>query len=433
MGIYLIKTPSTILCQTAITGTLYPYLTKGSIEMTETDYTARKKRMAALLANDVQTLSIEISQSPLPPAREIGLALVNPSDALTVDLTNNVHHLIQILLLDIEIDLHQPRQFFPADLRKAFAHHEITHHSVIAQLSARMANGDREAEAYFLGIQGLAEDIQARGQLSAVLVYPLQSPNNTVKYQLIDGERRFWAHVYLSLQPGSTVSTMRAEVRTDLESASADDILGMQWSANMQRDNVCAIDIAEFVHAKREEAVRHIELDPQLLAAWRKGEQSGAPRDAAQHMVCHDLAHTFGRPLKRRAYYQYLSLVEKLAAPVKVLARAHKIPLSRLIQITSQPEREQMAATLLMIESLGAPEDGTKKPVTQPKRPGRPTRSQSRINLAERAVAGMDSDTEQMLQRWNRDELAAVLQKDRDLIEATNRHQRLVQSTLAQR
>jgi len=174
-------------------------------------------------------------------------------------------------------------------------------------------------------------------------------------------------------------------------------------------------------------------MDPRLLTIWRKGDQTVTPRVTAQRMVCSDLAHTFGRPLKRRAYYQYLSLVEKLVAPVKALARAHKLPLSRLILITSQQEREQMEATLQMIELLRAPEDSVAKSVLPQKRPGRPTRSRSRITLAERAVAGMDSDTEQMLRKWSRDELASVLQTDQDLIEATNRHQSLVRSALDQR
>ena len=390
--------------------------------MTITDYAARKKRMTALLTSD------DIPAVPQSTP-------VNPPDSPIVLPDNHTQNssVNQVLLQEIEIDLHQPRQYLPAELRRLFASREINHQDVITQLMTRAANNDMEAEAYLADMRTLANDIKANGQLYAILVYTNKDRDDRQRYHLIDGERRFWAMAYLSSEPDNQVTTIRAEVRADLEQASADDILNLQWSANMQRDSVCAMDIAEFVCAKREEAVRHLEMDPRLLTIWRKGDQTVTPRVTAQRMVCSDLAHAFGRPLKRRAYYQYLSLVEKLVAPVKALARAHKLPLSRLILITSQQEREQMEATLQMIELLRAPEDSVAKSVLPQQRPGRPTRSRSRITLAERAVAGMDSDTEQMLRKWSRDELASVLQTDQDLIEATNRHQSLVRSALDQR
>ncbi len=399
--------------------------------MTESDYATRKKRMASLLSDDMtnttavpkeqrtaqETTIEQIEQPHTPPKPPI--------------VTTRVPITIQVTLADIEIDPGQPRQFLPADLRRALTQGRMSYSDVLAQLQQRTANGDTEAKAYVDDVRGLADDIKANGLLSSIMAYSTHAPDGRTRYRLIDGERRFWAHVYLSAEPGSDVTAVRAEVHDELEHASADEIVTMQWSANMQRESVCAVDIAEFVYQKREEAVRSIRTDSTLLTQWGTKGKPASPRDAAQQIVCQALAHTFGRPLKRRAYYQYLSLTEKLSAPVKALARAHKMSLGRLIQITSQPEREQMAAILRMIESECVPEDAPAKPEGQPRRPGRPTRPQSRITLAERAVAGMDGDTEQVLLNWSRDDLTAVLQKDRDLLEATDRHLRLVQAALS--
>ena len=119
-----------------------------------------------------------------------------------------------------------------------------------------------------------------------------------------------------------------------------------------------------------------------------------------------------------------------LIAEVKAIARAHKLQLSRLIQITHESECEQMVAVLAMIDE-GKPHTGqSSKPAMDNRKRGRPTRIQSRINLAERAIGGLNSDTEQVLKRWERDDLSLVLQKDRDLLEATDRHIRLVQDAL---
>lgn len=401
--------------------------------MTENDYTARKKRMASLLSEEDKARSISPHNAQVTTQEPKTDSTEQPSAFVTTPAKTGQDPLTtQVLLEDIEIDPHQPRQFLPADLRHALTSHEMKHRDVLTQLLKRVTGEDTEAQAYIEDIRGLADDIKAHGLISAVLVYTSRTSDGRTHYQLIDGERRFWAHVYLSTQPGSDVTMIRAEIHNELEHASADDITSLQWSANMQRESVCAMDIAEFVYEKREETVRAFQTDSKLLTKWGDDGKPASPRDAAQRIVCHELAHTFGRPLKRRAYYQYLSLAEKLSASVKALSRAHKLPLGRLIQITSQSEPEQMATVLRMIESQHAPEDVPAKSGGQPKRPGRPTRSQSRITLAERAVAGMISDTEQALLKWGRDELTAVLQQDRDLLEATDRHLRLVQAVLSQ-
>jgi hypothetical protein len=401
--------------------------------MTATDYAARKKRMAAILSAEEQAHADDVSQTHEPASSP---SHAPPMAAPSLDPAIG-GRLIEVPLDDIEIDPHQPRQFLPSDVRSAFANRQINYLEVLAQMMTRIANGDLEAEAYLTDIRALAEDIQAHGQLNTALVYTDKSRDGRTRYRLIDGERRFWAHVYLSTQPSSTVTGLwtglRAELRDEFQRASAGDIQSMQWSANMQRESVCAVDIAEFVHARRDEAIRRMQANPQLLAQLREGEPAITPRDAAQRLVCRDLAYTFGRPLKRRAYYQYLSLAERLSAPVKALARAYKLPLGRLIQLTSKPEAEKMAAVLQMIKPDATPAGNAAQAADKPKRPGRPTRSQSRIRLAERALAGMDADTEQIVLRWDKDELAAVLQRDRDLLEATDRHMRLLQGVLSRR
>ena len=387
--------------------------------MTMTDYAARKKRMTALLTSD------DIAAVPQSTP-------VNPPDSPIVLPDNHTQNsnAKQVLLNDIEIDLHQPRQYLPADLRSTFASHEINYQDVIAQLMPRAANNDIEAEAYLTDMRTLANDIKANGQLYAVLVYTNKDRDGRQRYHLIDGERRFWAMAYLSSENDNQVTTVRAEVRADLEQASADDILIIQWSANMQRESVCAVDIAEFIHQNREATTRAILTDPSLLKRWGAAEAPATPRDAVQQIVCHKLERTFGRPLKRRAYYQYLSIAEHLGAQVRPLARAYKLQLNHLIQIMHQTEGEQMAAVLSMINGDKAGTDHPSKPSVDSMKRGRPTRMQSRVHLAERAIAGLNSDTEQALKRWDRDDLAVVLQKDSDLLEATDRHIRMVQAAL---
>jgi len=387
--------------------------------MTTTDYAARKKRMTALFSGE----------DNLPEAQNSpGHPLDSPVVASGTHLQGLI--VIQVLLQDIEIDLHQPRQYLPAELRRTFSSHQISHRDVLEQLMTRAANNDIEAGAYLADIHVLANDIKANGQLYAILVYTNKDRDGRQRYHLIDGERRFWALVYLSSDNGSQVTTIRAEVRADFEKASADEILNMQWSANMQRESVCAMDIAEFVHQNREATMRAIQTDPSLLKRWGDAEAPASPRGAVQVIVCHKLERTFGRPLKRRAYYQYLCIAEHLGASVRPLVRAYKLQLNHLIQIMHQTEGEQMAVVLSVINEGKARTDHPSKPSVDSMKRGRPTRIQSRVSLAERAIVGLNSDTEQALKRWDRDDLSVMLQKDRDLLEATDRHIRMVQTAL---
>jgi hypothetical protein len=100
-----------------------------------------------------------------------------------------------------------------------------------------------------------------------VLVYTNPWREGQTRYLLNEGERRFWEHVYLSVQPDSQARSVHTEFLDEFERTNGEDIERMKWSINMQRESVCAVDIAEFFYMKRNEAVRVIKADGQFLIA----------------------------------------------------------------------------------------------------------------------------------------------------------------------
>jgi hypothetical protein len=304
MGIYTCGYPFTIAKSSLLfCSCFHDHVVKGGLRMTITDYSARKKRMAAILGSEEAAGADEAMPSrrvcTTEHANTSTDAISPPPHATAAHMQGS--HSADVRLDEIEIDLHQPRRFLPDDLRQAFASHQTNHQDILTQLTTGTADGDVEAASYLSDMRSLANDIQMHGKLYPALVYTHRDRDGSTCYRLIDGERRFWAHVYLGAQPDSQVTTLRAELRDQFEHANGEDIERMQRSVNMQRESVCTIDIGEFIQTKRNAAVRAIHSDAQLLTRWSDDGKPLGLRDAVQRIVCDELTHTFGKPLKRRA------------------------------------------------------------------------------------------------------------------------------------
>lgn len=322
----------------------------------------------------------------------------SPVPQATAPTKSPSRSIIDLPLSALHIDPHQPRQFLPDALRQQLTHDPATAHEVLLQLINDASKGNLAASGYLDSIRSLASSLQ-----SVELQQPITvSPANTHGcYPIIDGERRYWAALYLALQqvsPGGDVteqlqrSTLPAIVNTNL--SSADDITRAQWASNLQREDISAIDFATAIARVHADCALRLDTDPRPhLAELGTNFERTTPREVAYALTEREVQRLTGKPLARRTLYVYLALAEKLCPEAQALACAHRISVNRLEGIVRLNPSDQLAAIFKWLQPT--PDDApATEPDTPPKGQGRPTGLQRGINLCVtlRQVLGKLSD-----------------------------------------
>ncbi|NJM41423.1 MAG: ParB N-terminal domain-containing protein [Anaerolineae bacterium] len=141
-------------------------------------------------------------------------------------------------LARIRTDLAQPRKYLPDDLRQKFARGQATAQATLTTLRERAAQGDDEAHAYTDSIQLLANSIAANGLQNPIRLLPERET-----YTLVQGERRFWACVWLGHE---TIAAILVNTQANPIPA-ADALQRTRWAENVEREPVSAVDLADAI------------------------------------------------------------------------------------------------------------------------------------------------------------------------------------------
>lgn len=269
--------------------------------------------------------------------------------------------LLQLPLVQIRIDPDQPRRYLPADLRQAVLAQAISPAQLMTQLMTRAAQNDTEACGYLHSIQTLAHSITEIGLQQPVRVRALPMPQ---QYRLIDGERRYWAQVYRAGQTGSDgfeQSTLAALI--DPTPVDPLHILRAQWAANLQREDVPAVDYTDTIKRMYESLfykAQHQRADVvKQYAIADDGTRS--PREVALQLTAREVFHLTTHTISPDTIYLYLRLADQLCPAAKQLARAHNAPLRVLKPLLGKPDAMQLHLLKTALNLLPIADKSTEK------------------------------------------------------------------------
>ena len=228
-------------------------------------------------------------------------------------------------------------------------------------------SGNSEAAALRANIEELAGSIQTIG-----LKYPILVRKTAKGYLVVDGERRYWACVWLQCD---TIPCVISPLGEDCDT--------VRWSTNMQRSDVPCIDIAEWVAREHEHILRSIENDQQPpTETVSAGMLKSSASEAAWLLVASKLEDLSGRKWATRSLRMYKRFATDITVDTKRLASAlqanYKV-LERVVRIKG--EAKQLAALRMEL--------GLVKPSPADTQGGRPTMVVRVGNLFDQALSAM--------------------------------------------
>ncbi len=331
-----------------------------------------------------------------------------------------------VSLSDLHIDVAQPRKYLPTNLRSAIAEHKQTPAEALTQLVNRVASGDVEATGFFDSIRTLASGIQQIG-----LQYPLLvTPRRDSGYTILDGERRYWALLYLQSQSPTSTADLIPIIIAD-PSSTGDDLRRLQWIVNLQREDIAPIDIAEAIWRIREDFLAQINLDRRRYAdALGEQSQNLTPLEAANLLTSREVSRLTGRTLARATLYRHLFVAERLTLPARPIARAHRVSLRRLRGVACLPEAQQIQEMLrAAIQendlALSVPKADNAAPS-----PGRPTVLRRNGNLCLGLIQGLQKMSDKHLAKSSAEDCQTFLAQLEDTASEIKRMTRMVQMHL---
>ncbi len=199
---------------------------------------------------------------------------INPYGMTNDDKGSNA-----LLVDEIRPDPNQPRRLLPTDLLDAV----INGSSTPSEAMREWLNRDTTADRKFRELRRLADSIAQHGLINAISVREVDPAENlplphTIKYLIVTGERRYWAHVLLitekrHIQVGETQqdpTKIRATFIADGASVRAHQLI-----ENIMREDINAVEKAKGLWALRYELseVNHGSLDEvsaKDLVQWKE-------------------------------------------------------------------------------------------------------------------------------------------------------------------
>lgn len=292
-----------------------------------------------------------------------------------------------IPLSQIVIDPDQPRRYLPADLREALRNGGLTADTALQALLERAASGDAVAGWHARDITALAANIRAVGLQQPIRVWRDQAKDGSTLFRIIDGERRFWAHVYLLAQGGPVASRwshIAASIAPD--AWSLDDVHRAQWAANLNRRDVPVIELALAVRAIFERNERRFAVNKQPFLD-RLGKEAADLTEFEQlvALTALDVGDLLARPLKPPTIRAYLGIARNLSDESVIEARARNAGFRALMAAASRQSPESQLEFLRSLNpqrSAEYAEDEGDRPAPASRSlhavdAGRPTRDQA--------------------------------------------------------
>jgi ParB-like chromosome segregation protein Spo0J len=351
--------------------------------------------MTTALAHQILSLLGKPDDTSAPDAAKTS-SQDKPPDNMPVEV------IVRLPLAALRIDPHQPRNYLPHDLRAELVHHGDAR-KTLQTLITRVANNDWVAAGTLEGIRVLARSIADVGLQQPIRV----SADKAGTYRIVDGERRFWAHVFLQVTSDEARYDAINAIVHDPQ-ATGDDIQRTQWAANLCREDIPAVDFAETVCQIREQYLSNLACDRKRYAAELGVDSEGMTTpELAFALTQREVARLTGRSLSERHIYTHLAIAERLKPQAKALARAYRIGLRPLSGITRLPEPEQVR---LIKEMAGIHEPAApKRDETPASRPGRPTSLQRGIHACIGLKDALQKLTERNLSRQSPADVRALL------------------------
>ena len=358
--------------------------------------------------------------------------------AISLIDTSDTPQLTFIRLGDIDIDLGQPARRIPHDLRIAVATGKLTGAQAIAELVQRAGAGDLEATGYLAQLTPFAEDIDTVG-----LQHPIRVATARVKgrlrYQLIVGERRYWACLYLAARQGlSETEALKTTIEAVIDDApaderTADDIRRAQWAENLQRAEVAPMDYAlavsaiyDSAYARAQAQRREVFVELELDDDGQSDSDLGIA--LAQKMVLEET----GKPIARRTIFNYAHIAKDIVADAQRLARAYHMgvrDLERLMRTNPESQVDMMrqlvsesSMTGFGVEASGA-HSGTNKN-------GRPTRAERVVRFCLRVPEELSKNSDRQLATLELQRLQEILSVAEDATESLRSYCQRVRAML---
>jgi ParB/RepB/Spo0J family partition protein len=345
--------------------------------------------------------------------------------------------LIDVPLDRIAVDPEQPRKYLPEDLRLALGSHTISSFEAISTLVQRAATQDTEAAGYLESIATLAKSIEAVGLLQPIHVALSPIETASWSYQLVDGERRLWACLYLNVKKQPDDPTRIQTVPALLQDAesSADDVRRTQWIANLQRESVPAIDYAEAVWRVREDYLSRLQTDRRRYLSELGDTPEDMPStEAAVALTSKEIQRLTTKLISRVTIFRCCAITERLKPQTKALTRAYNLTFRQLMGLAHLPGDQQMPMAMAMI---AAGHEGVNSNITRDtemprvaKRAGRPTQLQRGVNQCACLLNVLGQLTEKQLRGAGPESLQALVAELDRTVQEAERCRRLVRAVL---
>jgi ParB-like chromosome segregation protein Spo0J len=288
-------------------------------------------------------------------------------------------------LTQLTLSMRQPRRGLPDDLRRAFGRGECSAADTMAVLVTRAAESDTEAQGHLSSLRPLADSIARIGIEHPILVIATNK-DAVPRYEIKDGERRFWACVLLDGDgrlPGRAIPAL-IEPEDDI---SPDALTLAQWEINTQREPIPEVDFAILVRDRYRAMFDHVRADRagacEVLSIDPTGKE--ADSELAILLCVNEVLRLTGRPLQRRAVLQLAQCADKLVERTIQLARAYRVSQRSLSQLARLAPEEQVNA----IERMTKPTVALETPKTRaarPTKPGRPTLAERELRLCNQLI-----------------------------------------------
>lgn len=275
---------------------------------------------------------------------------------------------LHVSLTALRIDPAQPRQYLPEDVRSALVE-TCDSEQALKTLMTRATQGDAVAAGYLESIRTLARSIHDMGLQQPIRVIP----DDAYTFRIVDGERRFWAYLYLLVtRPEGPYQRIPALLHD--AQASPEQLLRAQWAANQCREAVPAVDIAEAIHMIHRHAYQRVlrERD-QVRAELGDAADADSPTELVMRLTQHQLTPLMSRSLHPRQIYSYLAVADRLFPEAKALARAHSLSLRQLVGLSRYAQADQVAAIAKMAGVANMTKPASQAVQSKSRRPGRPT------------------------------------------------------------
>lgn len=336
----------------------------------------------------------------------------------------------------IHIDPHQPRRTLPDDLRDACVQGLLGTRKAILELCRRAQNDDRLAALRVGQLRELANSIREVGLEYPLKVAKFQVKDGTVRYRIVEGERRFWAWLLLLASADETERAYRESIPAMVEDddVTPEHILKAQWAANLQREGVPVVDIADYVLSVRDTYASRLQVDPQKWVAslGEDGRQMSIP-EAVAELTMREVAAVMGKRLSRSNLFRYLAIAEKLRTDVKAIARVRQFGLRQCEWLArlSPIQQIEAAARMKPNDEDGDESHGEEQGRARNTGAGRPKLLDGRITMLVRVAGDVGRDKETSLRKADPVKLQELRQATTDAIGALQGYMRLIDRSLA--